>query len=311
MKGKVCTTLLLLMAAGSAAAASPACEKAFKSVGDPRNGALYMADITLPGLKVQSALDQLRKARAEEDYELGGQLVEGDTGTQYLIQRKGVRTPLVLVGTADRTGRVTLAIKLARGQTVGLEDARQSMCGTLDKLKSGSQGDALAAAARAQFPIAGPEDVAAPDLSKKMGKEVRDTMALYNSAGAFKDLMLGTTTNKEDKGDRSATFLPVYAKYVGHRYRIDGQIYTVNPNRYSTRPGDIGSINYLVTPTRGLLRIRQNDTFNNNYTLRCEFAADQAANFTVLRERDFAKLEGEVSEVGESGMTLRNCRQVQ
>lgn len=311
MKGMVCTTMMLLAVAGSASAASPACEKAFKTVGDPRNGALYMADLTVPGLKVQSALDQLRKIGADEQYELGGQLVQGDSGDQYLIQRKGVRTPLVLVGTADRSGRVTLAIKLARGQTVGQEDVRSSMCGMLDKLKGGSQGEALAAAARAQHPLAPPEDVAAPDLSKKMGKEVRDTMALYNSAGSFKDLMLGTTTNKEDTGDRSATFLPVYAKYVGHRYRIDGQIYTVNPNTYSTRPGDIGSINYLVTPTRGLLRIRQSDSYNNNnYTIRCEFAADQAANFTMLRERDFAKLEGEVSDVGESSMTLRNCRQV-
>ena len=135
-------------------------------------------------------------------------------------------------------------------------------------------------------------------------------MALYRSAGAFKDLMLGTNTNKEDKGDRSATFLPLYATYVGRRYQIDGQIYTVNPSTYSTKPGDIGSINYLVTPTRGLLRVRQNDTFNNNnYTIRCEFASDQAANFTMLRERDWAKLEGEISSIEESSMTLRNCRQ--
>ncbi|MDC6636558.1 hypothetical protein OEZ81_26825, partial [Leclercia adecarboxylata] len=114
----------------------------------------------------------------------------------------------------------------------------------------------------------------------------------------------------EDKGDRSATFLPLYAKYVGRRYQIDGQIYTVNPNTYSTKPGDIGSINYLVTPTRGLLRVRQSDSYNNNnYTIRCEFASDQAANFTMLRERDWAKLEGEISSIEESSMTLRNCRQ--
>ncbi|SFS08019.1 hypothetical protein SAMN04487782_3375 [Stenotrophomonas maltophilia] len=312
MKGMVCTTMVLLLAAsGSAAAASTACEKAFKTVGDPRNGAMYMADLTVPGLKVQSALDQLRKIGADDQFEVGGQLVEGDTGNQYLIQTKGLRTPLVLIGTADRSGRVTLATKLARGQTIAQEDARKSMCDMLDKLKGGSQGDALAAAARAQYPTSAVEDVTAPDLSKKMGKEVRDTMAAYNAAGSFKDLLLGTTTNKEDLGDRSATFLPVYAKYIGRRYRIDGQIYTVNSSSYSSRPGEVGSINYLVTPTRGLLRIRQNDTFNNNnYTIRCEFAPDQAANFAMLRERDWAKLEGEVSAVEGSSMTLRNCRQV-
>ncbi|WP_251473123.1 hypothetical protein [Stenotrophomonas lactitubi] len=311
MKGMVCTTMMLLAMSGSVAA-SAACEKAFKTVGDPRNGALYMADLTIPGLKVQSALDQLRKIGGDDQLDVGGQLVEGNTGDQYLIQRKGLRTPLVLIGTADRSGRVTLTTKLARGQTIEPQIARQSMCEMLDKLKAGSQGEALAAAARTQYPMPAAEEVKAPDLSKKMGKEVRDTMALYNSAGSFKDLMLGTTTNKEDMGDRSATFLPVYAKYVGQRYRIDGQIYTVNSNRYSTRPGDIGSINYLVTPTRGLLRIRQNDTFNNNnYTIRCEFASDQAAYVAMLRERDWAKLEGEVSSVEESSMTLRNCRQAQ
>ncbi|MCX2921470.1 MULTISPECIES: hypothetical protein [Stenotrophomonas] len=309
MKGMVYTTMALLAAAGPAMAAG-ACDKAFKTVGDARNGALYMADVTVPGLKVQSALDQLRKIGGDDEFEVAGQLVQGDTGDQYLIQRKGLRTPLVLVGTADRTGRVTLATKLARGQSVEPAAAKQSMCGMLDKLKAGSQGDAVAAAGRTQYPMPAMEAVAAPDLSKMMGKEVKDTMALYRSAGAFKDLMLGTTTNKEDKGDRSATFLPLYAKYVGRRYQIDGQIYTVNPNTYSTKPGDIGSINYLVTPTRGLLRVRQSDSYNNNnYTIRCEFASDQAANFTMLRERDWAKLEGEISSIEESSMTLRNCRQ--
>ncbi len=311
MKGMLCTTMLLLAVSGSAVA-STACETAFKTVGDPRNGALYMADLTIPGLKVQSALDQLRKVGGDDQMEVGGQLVEGDTGNQYLIQRQGLRTPLVLVGTADRTGRVTLATKLARGQTIDQQVARQSMCAMLDKLKGGSQGDTLAAAARAQYPMPAAEAITAPDLSKRMGKEVRDTMALYNSAGTFKDLLLGTTTNKEDMGDRSATFLPVYAKYVGRRYRIDGQVYTVNTNTYSRKPGEVGSINYLVTPTRGLLRVRQNDSFNNNnYTIRCEFASDQAANFTMMRERDWANLEGEISSVEEGSMTLRNCRQVQ
>lgn len=309
MKGTVYTTMVLLAAAGPAAA-SGACDKAFKTVGDARNGALYMADVTVPGLKVQSALDQLRKIGGDDKFEVAGQLVEGDTGDQYLIQRTGLRVPLVLVGTADRTGRVTLATKLARGQSIEPAAAKQSMCGMLDKLKAGSQGDTVAAAGRTQYPMPAIEAVAAPDLSKRMGKEVKDTMALYRSAGAFKDLMLGTNTNKEDKGDRSATFLPLYATYVGRRYQIDGQIYTVNPSTYSTKPGDIGSINYLVTPTRGLLRVRQNDTYNNNnYTIRCEFASDQAANFTMLRERDWAKLEGEISSIEESSMTLRNCRQ--
>lgn len=309
MKGMVYTTMVLLAAAGPTAA-SGACDKAFKTVGDARNGALYMADVTVPGLKVQSALDQLRKIGGDDKFEVAGQLVEGDTGDQYLIQRTGLRVPLVLVGTADRTGRVTLATKLARGQSIEPAAAKQSMCGMLDKLKAGSQGDTVAAAGRTQYPMPAIEAVAAPDLSKRMGKEVKDTMALYRSAGAFKDLMLGTNTNKEDKGDRSATFLPLYATYVGRRYQIDGQIYTVNPSTYSTKPGDIGSINYLVTPTRGLLRVRQNDTYNNNnYTIRCEFASDQAANFTMLRERDWAKLEGEISSIEESSMTLRNCRQ--
>ena len=78
MKGMVYTTMVLLAAAGPAAA-SPACEKAFKTVGDARNGALYMADLTVPGLKVQSALDQLRKIGGDDEYEVGGQLVNGDS----------------------------------------------------------------------------------------------------------------------------------------------------------------------------------------------------------------------------------------
>lgn len=144
MKGMVYTTMVLLATvSGSAAAASAACEKAFKTVGDPRNGAMYMADITVPGLKVQSALDQLRQIGAEDEFEVGGQLVEGNTGNQYLIQTKGLRTPLVLIGTADHTGRVTLATKLARGQTIGQEEARQSMCAMLDKLKGAARAKRL------------------------------------------------------------------------------------------------------------------------------------------------------------------------
>ena len=92
MKGMVYTTMALLAAAGPAMA-SGACDKAFKTVGDARNGALYMADVTVPGLKVQSALDQLRKIGGDDKFEVAGQLVEGDTGDQYLIQRTGLRVP--------------------------------------------------------------------------------------------------------------------------------------------------------------------------------------------------------------------------
>lgn len=47
-------------------------------------------------------------------------------------------------------------------------------------------------------------------------------------------------------------FLPVRARYIGKKYRVDGQVYTATRNSMDSGM----EVNYLVTQTRGLLGVR-------------------------------------------------------
>lgn len=303
MKKELCLASLLLSGAIASAHAG-SCEETFKAVGDPRNGLTYQGTVKVPGLSVGSALGQLQKLAADDGFQVGGESISGDTGELSFMQAN-VNPPLAIRALANGSGEVAIVTKPAPGQKFPVEAARANICGMLAKLKAGKEGEAIAAAARAKSGTGRTIDAKAVDLSAEIGREVKKTMGPLNNV-SFKDLMLGTrSTPGGSKID--ATFAPLVAKYVGRTYRIDGQIYTVSA---SSARDTIGRINYLVTPTRGLLRVRQDSNYNNlNYGIECKMALDQEEFFSTLREQDWVTLVGKVEEFGPQGMVLRDCRQ--
>lgn len=280
------------------------CEETFKSIGDPRNGLAFLAERTMPGLSVDSALGQIRQYGTDEKFVVGADSVDSKGGQVYLVQDSS-NPPVVVTFTARPDGTVGLATKLARGQKMDVEAGKQYMCGMLNKIKTGKEGEAIAAEARSKSDANRVTDTTAVDLSESLGKEAKKLSRAMNS-GSFKDLLLGTHTSPDQLRDREAMFMPMVAKYSGRKYRIDGEVYTAGINQYSGE----GEVAWLVTKTRGLLSVRQDDDMNNGqFTVACAVARDQNPLVMTLRSHDFAKLEGTVDRIDLSGVHLRDCRQ--
>lgn len=301
MNRMLCLAGLLAL---SATARAGTCEQDFQTVGDPRNGLFFMGQVSKPGLSVGSALGQMQKIAADDGFEVGNESIVGSKGELFFTQTSS-KPPIVVRVDADSSGQVSIGTKLARGQTMETAEARKNICGMLARLKTGKEGEAIAAAARAKTGSGQVVDAEAPKLSAEIGRDIEKTMRGVNSKGAFKNLLLGTSEGAT-AGERGEAFAPIRAKYTGRKYRIDGQIYTVSQNRFS---GEM-QIGYLVTQTRGLLGVRQSSTYNsNNFMIHCTLAPDQAKFFLTLAEGDWVKLAGTVNQIDPQGMELRDCRQ--
>ncbi|UPG91602.1 hypothetical protein L2Y96_07485 [Luteibacter aegosomaticola] len=280
------------------------CEESFKTIGDPRNGLAFLAERTVPGLSIDSALGQIRQYGLDEKFVVGADAMNGKDGQVYLVQDSS-NPPVVVTFTASPDGTVGLATKLARGQKMDTEAGKQYLCGMLGKIKPGKEGEAIAAEAHSKSDANRMTDTTAVELSERLGKEAKKLSNAMNS-GSFKDLLLGTRTSPDTMRDRDAMFAPLVAKYVGRKYRIDGEVYTASINQYS----GVGEVAWLVTKTRGLLSVRQDDDMNNSqFTVICAMAKDQLPLVTMLRIHDFAKLEGTVDSINLSGIHLKDCRQ--
>ncbi len=296
---------LLGLMALSAAAQAGTCEGDFQAIGDARNGLLFMGMVKKPGLSVSSALGQMQKFAMDEGFTVGNESIVGGNGEVLFTRTRDVKTPIVYRASANGSGEVTLGTKLARGQQMNPDEVRAKFCGALNGLKTGKEGEAIAAAARAKSGSGQIIDAEAPKLSAEIGRDIQKTMRGVNSKGAFKNLMLGTSESAT-AGERNTAFAPIHAKYLGRKYRIDGEIYTISRNQFN---GEM-QIAYLVTQTRGLLGVRDSSTFNsNNFTIQCILAPDQAKLFVALSEGDWVKLSGTVDKIDEGGMVLRECRQ--
>lgn len=282
------------------------CENDFQAIGDPRNGMMFMGTVKKPGLGIGSALGQLQKMAADEGFEVGSESIVGDTGQVLFTRTRDVKKPIVYRAEASAAGEVSLGVKLARGQQMNPDEVRSKFCGMLNALAPGKQGDAIAAAARAKSGSGQIIDAEAPKLSAEIGRDIKKTMAGVNSKGALGNLLIGST-DYATAGERNEAFAPIRAKYMGRRYRIDGQVYTTSKNTYGA---SVMQIAYLVTQTRGLLGIRDSSTYNsNNFEIQCTLASDQAKLYLTLEEGDWVKLLGTVEHIDTEGMRLRDCRQ--
>jgi hypothetical protein len=293
--------LCLVMASMQAMAGS--CEDSFEAEGDPRNGLFFTAQVQVPGLAAHSALGQLRQLVVDGGYETGGELLGEGAGEFSFIQRSS-RPPLVVRAAADDAGLVTLALKLAGGQKAQPADVMAEFCGLLAKLRPGAEGLAIAAAARARTGAMSVVVADAVKLSAELGKEMDAVMGPVRRKGTLGRIVIGAGT-PATQAEYAEAFAPVRAKYLGRRYRVDGQVHTLSQDRMSREM----SMAWLVTPTRGLLGIRQEASFNDlNFQLKCVFADDQSRFFATLAEGNQVTLQGVVTEVTPGSLQLSECR---
>lgn len=280
------------------------CDETFDAIGDPRNGLAFLAERKVSGLPIASALGQARQYGLDEGFVIGTDTMSGKTGQLYLMQESS-KPPIVMTFTASPGGLVELGTKLPRGQKMQVEDAKKLMCGLLNRLKAGKEGESIAAEARRKSDANRITETTAVDLSTTLGKETKKLSRAMN-AGSFKDIFFGTHTSPDKLRDRDAMFSPLLVKYIGRKYRIDGEVYTASINPYS----GTGQVAWLVTKTYGILRVQADDDLNNGqFTVICAMAQDQNPLVATLRSHDFVKLEGTVDSIDLSGVHLKDCRQ--
>lgn len=293
----ICASGLL---AFSTAAWAGTCEDNFQSAGDVRNGLYFETSVKIAGLSAQSALGQLRQLAMDGGYEVGSELIQGNSGEFSFLQTSN-HPALIVRATANNAGDVSLALKLAQSQKAKPEGVRNEFCSMLGKLKAGKEGEAIAAAARAKSGSDKIIDAQADKLSADIGREVKSAMRPVATKGYF--TFSGPNATEADYGE---AFAPIRAKYVGRKYRIDGQIYTASFNQMTKQM----EVNYLVTKKRGLLGIQQKSEFNDlNFQITCILANDQVNLFKTLSNGNFVKLTGEVTQIDQGGMRLEQCRQ--
>lgn len=278
----------------------------FQTLGDPRNGLAFLAQIEVPNLSIPSALGQIRQLALDGGYEVGSESMEGKTGQLAFIQFKN-HPALVVWAKADSQGRVSLTMKLARGQKANPADIESVFCGMLGKLKGGKEGEAIAAAARAKSGAGRVISAKADELSAEIGGEVKSALGPVQRKGKFSKWLIGTGTTAT-AGEYEEAFAPIRAKYLGRKYKIDGQIYTVAFNTITREM----ELNFLVTIRRGLLGVKQERQYNDlNYQIKCILAKDQAPFFATLSEGNWVTLTGTVTEVEQDGLLIREARQAQ
>jgi len=297
-------TLAVACALGATASAAAAtCEQNFKSVGDPRNGQTYLTEVTIPGLKPSSGLGQLRKLALDE----GNNFVSGDVFTetegQMYVMQTDLKVPLVTAVSISNKGTVLVGTKLARGQTAKDEDVRGAFCGWLNQLKTGKEGEAIAEAVRISSGFDKPTPATAVGMSTVLGKEAKKLQRNINT------MPLKNLFSDGPLPDTDSLYQPMFVKYFGRRFIIDGQVYTAQANNIN-KTFEVG---YLVTKMKGIGGIggRQSSGDNNaNFTVHCALANDQRALGATLRLEDWVKLEGVVDNIDTGHIHLRDCRQV-
>jgi hypothetical protein len=284
-----------------------AAECDFHTQGDPRNGLGLVASMPISNTTVSSALGQLRKAGRELNLSPGYDIIEGDKGQLYFLQKDS--NPPIAVLSEVSNQRIVLVGKLPRGQKINQDATKTLMCGMLQTVQPGSKGEALASEARqADRAMFTPTNIDAVQLSKDMGKDgKRVTKGLTKGAGlAFYLFGPEAAADKVSRIDQAAVLLPFMATYLGRPYRVDGEIYTISVNRYA-QGGPVVEVDFLVTK-RKLIGGRQHDSSNfSEFGVKCIIARGQEPSVATLRNHDFATLTGTVSEVSPGGVTLGGC----
>jgi hypothetical protein len=116
--------------------------------GTQNTGLTFTGSTNISGLTAHSAIAQIKGiAVTEKAFDLGAESYQAGQGTLAIMQRAtGQSRGFPIYFTASDKGAVTFKMTLPAGMGSKLEDVRSYLCGKwLDKLQTGSSGNALAA----------------------------------------------------------------------------------------------------------------------------------------------------------------------
>lgn len=255
-----------LSLAGAASAAT--CEDSFREEGDPRNGAEYFASKEVADISVSGALGQLSALAAADGFNVLGLESNAQSGTLTIEQAKGVKRPFLIQLAARKVAagsHVTIQTRLHQGVTAKKEDMRGNMCGMLNRIKSGAEGEKIAAAAHPKAGSAAPTTITAIELARELWR-----------------------LKKKVGGDKAGAD-NITANYKGRRFLLDGQVY---------EPLDHGSsvdLWYHTAKAPGILNTVEDNNSAIWAVIACEMAPAHRTRALKLQGKDWAKLAGTVS----------------
>lgn len=283
----------------------------FKAEGDPRNGLLFTATSQLPGLSVKSALGQLQGLATEGGYQLGNELLQDNSGELSFTQTSN-NPALVIWARADASGRISLTMKLARGQKVEPAAVEAEFCSMLGKIKAGKEGETIAAAARGKSGLGRIVEANAVELSQALEKEIKKAVAPATNKGNLSRILIGTG-GRATSSEYAELFAPIRAKYTGQRYRIDGKVYWTSVNANVTSVHDMLTrkmeLSFDVRRKKGLLGVMEEPGMQAvHYQIKCILAKDQAKYFQTLNEGDSVTLTGTIAQIEQGGLVLVDAR---
>lgn len=255
------------------------CETNFETLGDPRNGAAFSTSANIPGVTPNIALGQLRGIALKDGFNVISEESTAQTGTLVIEQKKGVRHPFLIHFTANAKGtasEVSVQTRLNKKVTAKPEDIRQGMCGMLARVKSGKEGEALAAKAHAEAPKAKVTEVKAITLAREFDRVIKK----YNAE-------------------------EITARYKGKVYQLDGQI-----KEPLETDGTI-EIWYDVFREANWLMPAELGAEMSRTSIVCRLAQNQLKQGKMLKSGDWAKLTGTVSHFHAGAphkLILENCK---
>jgi hypothetical protein len=273
----VITLLVLLCSTGIVHAGT--CEDNFLAEGDPRNGAEFSTASTISNLNAQSALGQLRAIALADGFNVLGEESTASQGTLTIEQKNG-RHPFLIYLTAvnkNNAADISIRTKLNRRTVAKPEDIRNGMCGMIARIKTGAEGEKIAAAARAAI--------------------VPEPLVEIQPRWLAKDIY---------RMSKRKTAEMITAHYKGKRYLLDGTVGMPLEN-----DGTI-ELWYKVTIDRnGILQTLDADESIFWPPIVCQMASEHRARAAKLAEGEFAKLTGTVSHYWQgspSKLVLKDCR---
>lgn len=278
MKITPIVTLLILLCAAKMTSANT-CENNFLAEGDPRNGAEFSTSTTISGLNSASALGQLRAIALADGFKVLGEESTATQGTLTIEQKNG-RHPFLIYLTSINKGAaadVSIRTRLNRRTVAKPEDIRSGMCGMIARIKTGAEGEKIAAAARAAI--------------------VPEPLVEIQPRWLAKDIY---------RMSKRKTTEMITAHYKGKRYLLDGTVGTPLEN-----DGTI-ELWYKVTIDRNSI-FETLDTKESMFwpPIVCRMAPEARARAAKLQEGEFAKLTGTVDHYWQgspSKLVLKDCR---
>ena len=255
------------------------CDKNFLSEGDPRNGSEFSTSVGFDDVSASSALGQLRSIALADGFNVLNEELNSSQGTLTIEQKNG-KHPFLIYLSAIESGKnteVSIRTRLNKRTIAKPEDIKAGMCGMIARIKTGAEGESIAASARAAIKPEPIVEIQPRWLAKDIYR-----MSLRKPAEM------------------------ITAHYKGKRFLLDGTVGAPLENE--------GTIElwYKVTIDRNSI-IETLDTKESSVwpPIVCQMAAEHRTRAAKLAEGEFAKLTGTVSHYWQgmpSKLVLKDCR---